>query len=182
MIEKKNSNKYIKIFVVILNVIGIICLIYFAIPFIKHDMTISNPNAMLAGYSWDLCGFILCLGLIPLIVANIMAYIYLDVKIKLLKLLFFIPSLVCLVLVSVYLFMSFTDEQDVYEPEFVSSAKCELNGKVYYYKVYKELDGTYSVSMDEKDRIPQSVIDYETPDEIFKSIEKYYIDNGGMCP
>ena len=74
MIKKKNSNKYIKIFVAILNVIGILCLIYFAIPFIKHDMTISNPNAMLASYSWDSCGFILTIGLIPLIIANIMAY------------------------------------------------------------------------------------------------------------
>src|SRR5574344_1622721 len=69
-----------------------------------------------------------------------------------------------------------------YKSELVSGMKCELNKKVYKYDIYKEPDGTYSVSMDEKDRIPQSVIDYETPDEIFKSIEKYYIDNGGMCP
>ena len=182
-ISKKQKNyKFIKVFVVILNIIGLSCLIYFAIPFLQHDMTIKNPNAMLAGYTWDSCGFILCLGLIPLIVANIMAYIFLDVKIKLLKLLYFIPSLICLILVSGYWFISFYNEEPKYKSELVTGMKCELNKKVYKYDIYKEPDGTYSVSMDEKDRIPQSVIDYETPDEIFKSIEKYYIDNGGMCP
>lgn len=182
MIKKKNSNKYIKIFVAILNVIGILCLIYFAIPFIKHDMTISNPNAMLASYSWDSCGFILTIGLIPLIIANIMAYIYINLKNKKFKILYFIPSLICLILVLSYLFLSFTDEEDTYKPELIGSFKCELNGNVYHYEVYKELDGTYSVEMDENDSIPQNVIDYDSPEKIFETIENYYKENGGMCP
>ena len=36
--------------------------------------------------------------------------------------------------------------------------------------------------MDEKDKIPLSVIDYSDKDTIINSIETYYKDNGGMCP
>lgn len=179
---KKEKNKYIKLFIIILNIIGSLCLLYFGIPFIKHDMTIKNPNAMLSSYSWDSCGFILTLGLIPLIVANVKAYIYVDLKNKKLKLLYFIPSLICLILVSCYLFISFTDDKETYKPELVGGIKCELNGKVHHYSVYKEQDGTYSLDMEDDDKIPQSVIDYESANKIFESIENYYKNNGGMCP
>lgn len=182
MLKKENDNKKIKIFVIILNVIGIICLVYFMIPFIKHDMTISNPNAMLAGYSWDACGFVLTLGLLPLVIANTMAYIFLKLKNKIFRILFYIPSLICLILVSIYLFMSFTDEEAVSDSKFIASSKCELNGKVYNYSVYEMQDETYSVEIDDKDKIPLSIIDYDSPKEIFESIEKYYKNNGGMCP
>lgn len=179
---KKNDTNFIKTFTVVLNIVGIVCLIYFAIPFVTHDMSIPFPPKMLGWYSWDTCGFVLTLGLTPLIVANIMAYTYINLKNKFLKALYFLPSLICLVLVCSYLFMSFGNEEKTYESEFISSMKCGLNGKVYYYKVYKELDGTYSLSMDDNDNIPQSAIDYESPEKIFESIENYYKDNGGMCP
>lgn len=180
--NKQNNYKYIKVFVILLNLIGIACLIYFAVPFVTHDMSIKNPNAMLAGYSWDSCGFVLTLGLIPLIIANTMAYVFLELKKKILKLLFFIPSLICLILVSGYLFISFYYEAETYEPELVGSMKCELKGKIYHYTVSKEMDGTYSVGMDEDDKMPLSVIEYETPEKIFDSIQNYYKDKGGMCP
>jgi len=180
--KKQNDYKYIKIFVAILNIIGIACLIYFAIPFIKHDTNIVNSNAMLASYSWNSCGFILTLGLVPLIIANTMAFIFFDLKKKILKGLFFIPSLICLVLVSGYLFISFNENEDIYEPESVGSAKCSLDGKEYHYILYKEKDGTYSSSMDEYDKIPSNVINYNSVEEWFDSIEKYYKDKGGICP
>lgn len=176
------NNKYIKLFIVILNIIGILCLIYFAIPFIKHDMSIPNPNAMLTGYSWDTCGFILTLGLIPLITTNTLEYICFKLKNKIFRILFYIPSLICLILVSIYLFMESNQKEPVNNSEFIASAKCELNGKVYHYSVYKEQDETYSLEMDDEDIIPQSVIDYDSPKTIFESIENYYKDNGGMCP
>ncbi len=179
MIKKKNDNKIEKILVIILNIVGIICLIYFSIPFLKHDMTIRNPNAMLASLAWDECGFVLTIGLIPLVIANAMAFIFSNMKKKILKILFFIPSLICLILVSSYLFMSFNTEEGSYTPELVDSAKYELNGKIYNYSIYKEQDGTYSVEMDDNDKIPQNVIDYESPEKIFETIENYYKDNGG---
>ena len=182
-ISKKQKNyKYIKIFVAILNIVGIVCLIYFAVPFIRHDTSIVNPNVMLASYSWDSCGFILTLGLLPLIIANTMAFIFFDFWKKILRILFFIPSLICLVLVSGYLFMSFNENEDTYEPELVSSVKCALDGNVYHYILYKEKDGTYSSSNDEHDKIPVNVINYNSIEEWSDSIETYYKDKGGMCP
>lgn len=180
--KKQNSCKYIKIFVAILNIIGVVCLIYFAIPFIRHDTSIVNSDAMLASYSWDSCGFILTLGLVPLIITNTMAFIFFDLEKKILKGLFFIPSLICLVLVLGYLFMSFNVNEDSYEPELVGSLKCTLDSKVYHYTLYKEKDGTYSSSMDEYDKIPSSVINYNSVEDWFDSIETYYKDKGGMCP
>ncbi len=93
------ENKWFKIFVIILNIIGIGCLIYFMIPYLRHDMSIPNPNSMLSSYSWDSSGFILLLGFIPLLIANVLAYIFINLKSRFLKLLFFIPSLVCLIIV-----------------------------------------------------------------------------------
>ena len=181
-ITKKQQNyKYIKIFVAILNILGIACLIYFSIPFLRHDTSINNTNAMLASYSWDSCGFILTLGLIPLIIANSMAFIFFDFKNKIIKSIFFIPSLICIILVSSYLFMSFNNE-DTYKSELVSSIKCALDEKVYHYYLYKEEDGTYSSSMDEYDKMPSNVINYESEEKWFDSIEKYYEEKGGMCP
>lgn len=152
-IGDKHAKKLLRILIIILNIIGIFCLIYFAIPFITHDMTIDSPNVMLGSYSWDTSGFILCLGLLPLIIANYFSYKIMKTQLKILS---FIPSLICLFLVIFYLFISFT--------------------------IIEETDGTYSLSMDENDKIPQNIIDYNSPNEIISSIEKYYKEKGGMCP
>ena len=180
--KKQNNYKYIKLFVIILNIIGVACLIYFAIPFIRHDASIVNPNAMLSSYSWDSCGFILTLGFIPLVIANTMAFIFLDLGKKILKSLFFIPSLICLILVSGYLFMAFNTNEDEYKSESVGSLKCVLDGEVYHYVLYKENDGTYSSSLNEDDKIPSNVINYNSVEEWHDSIETYYKNKGGMCP
>ena len=174
------KNKSIKkIIIIILNIIGIICLIYFLIPYLRHDMSITNPNAMISSYSYDSCGFILILGLIPLIIANILAYKYLDINNKL-KLLFFIPSLICLITVGHYLLIesNFNDEE---VKETVTSIKCELNGEVYEYNIYFE-NNEYSLGMDEHDNLPLSVVDYTSIDSITNSIENYYKKHGGSCP
>ena len=52
--KKQKDYKWFKIFVIILNIIGIGCLIYFSIPYLRHDMSVHNPNAMLTSYSWAL--------------------------------------------------------------------------------------------------------------------------------
>ena len=91
-----NNNKYFKIAIIVLNILGIICLILFSIPYIRHDMSIPNPNSMLATYSWDTCGFILTIGFIPLLAVNILAYLFLKTKKKYLQLFFYLPSILCL--------------------------------------------------------------------------------------
>lgn len=179
--KKQKDYKLFKIFIIILNVIGILCLIYFSITYLMHDNSISNPNAMLPTYTWDSCGFILTLGLIPLLVANIMAYIFIELKIKILKLLYFIPSIFCLIIVVHYLFFA-TEWKEEKAKDPIATIKCNLNDKFYVYKVYLEDNGEYSLGMEEDDELPLSVIDYTNEETIFESIERYYKNNGGMCP
>ena len=41
------QSKLILLIIIAINIIGIICLIYFAIPYLMHDITITNPESML---------------------------------------------------------------------------------------------------------------------------------------
>lgn len=102
------SNKTLSIVIVITNIIGILCLIYFAIPYLTHDTFVYNPDAMLPIEAWDSAGMTLSIGFIPLLISNIFAFMYLlkDKIKKLLRLLFFIPSLICFGLVVSYWIIS----------------------------------------------------------------------------
>ena len=99
------SNKPLSIIILIINSIGILCLIYFAIPYLTHNTTVYHPDAMLPAEAWDSAGMTLTVGFIPLLVANILAFMYVaKERIKLpLRLLYFIPSLTCICLVINYL-------------------------------------------------------------------------------
>ena len=92
--------------IISLNIIGLICLIYFAVPYILHDTSIPNPDAMLPMYRWEGAAIALLVGTIPLIVVNILAFIYVwKEKIKLpARLLFFLPGIICISLAASYLF------------------------------------------------------------------------------
>lgn len=98
------SNKNLSIVIIIINIIDILCLIYFAIPYLIRDTFVYNPDAMLPVEAWDSAGMTLTIGFIPLLIANIFAFMYvLKDKIKKpLRLLFFIPSLICFGLVVSY--------------------------------------------------------------------------------
>ena len=98
------SNKPLSIIILIINIIGILCLIYFAIPYLTHNTTVYHPDAMLPAEAWDSAGMTLTVGFIPLLIANIFAFMYVArERIKLpLRLLYFIPSLICICLVVSY--------------------------------------------------------------------------------
>ena len=99
---RKLGNKII----ISLNIIGLICLIYFAVPYILHDTSIPNPDAMLPMYRWEGAAIALLVGTIPLFVANLLAFIFVwKERIKLpARILFFLPGIICLSLVASYLF------------------------------------------------------------------------------
>ena len=101
------TNKTLSIAIIVINVMGLLCLIYFAILYLTHDTFIYNPDAMLPIEVWDKAGMTLTIGFIPLLIANIFAFLYIlkDKIKKPLRLLFFIPSLICLFLVISYWFI-----------------------------------------------------------------------------
>lgn len=98
------KNRIWEILIVILNVIGILCLIYEAIPYVAHDTTIPNPDAMLPMQEWESAGILLTIGLIPLGVANLLAFFFVwkDRLKGLRRIWFFAPAMVCFVLVASY--------------------------------------------------------------------------------
>ena len=91
--------------IISLNIIGLICLIYFAVPYILHDTSVPNPDAMLPMYRWEGAAIALMVGTIPLIVANLLAFNFVwKERIKLpTRILFFLPGIICLSLVVSYL-------------------------------------------------------------------------------
>ena len=96
------ENKTLSVLIIIINLIGVICLIYFAIPYLIHDTVILYPDAMLPVEAWDRAGMILTVGLIPLLVANILGFLFVKIKQKCIKLILFIPSVICFVIVISY--------------------------------------------------------------------------------
>lgn len=96
------ENKTLSFIIIIINVIGIVGLIYFAIPYLTHDTTIVNPAAMLPGEAWDWAGMALTFGFIPLLAANVLNFLFVRVKQKYVRFLFFIPSAICFMIVLSY--------------------------------------------------------------------------------
>ena len=96
------ERKTLSLLIIVINVIGVICLIYFAIPYLTHNTTIANPDAMLPAEAWDSAGMTLTFGFIPLLVANVLNFIFVKVKQKFVRFLFFIPSVICFIIVISY--------------------------------------------------------------------------------
>ncbi len=100
------TNKTLFAAIIGINIIGVICLIYFAVPFIAHDTAVNNPDAMLPVEAWDAAGMALTIGLIPLTVVNISGYFFVAFREKAVRLLWFLPSIFCLTMVISYLALS----------------------------------------------------------------------------
>lgn len=61
-----------------------------------------NPTAMLSGEAWDWAGMALTFGFIPLLAANILNFLFVRVRQKCVRFLFFIPSTICFMIVLSY--------------------------------------------------------------------------------
>ncbi len=96
------TNKTIIGIISLVNLIGIGCLVYFAIPYLTHNTVVQNPDAMLPSEAWDSAGMTLTIGLLPLILANTLGYIFVKCQNKLIRLMWFIPSIICFIIVISY--------------------------------------------------------------------------------
>lgn len=85
-----------EIFTVILNLLGIACLVYLAVLYFTKAVGEPNPEAMIPMKKWEASGFMMTVGFFPLLIANILAQELLSRRgwgsARLLALL---PSLVC---------------------------------------------------------------------------------------
>lgn len=96
------TNKFFTAILIGLNLAGAVCLIYFAVPYLTHDTQIPHPDAMLPEQRWDMAGMSLTMGTIPLLIANLLGFLLVKVKKNQLRILFFLPSAICIALVAHY--------------------------------------------------------------------------------
>lgn len=101
-----SDKKQISLLIIIGNVIGIICLIYLGTMYLTHNHAFVNIKTMFPIEMWDFAGMMLCIELLPLTVANILAYLNLEIKKKAIKFAFFIPGFLCLLMVISYILES----------------------------------------------------------------------------
>lgn len=80
------------ILTILLNLAAIFCLIWFAVPYIQHDTTVPNPDAMLPMETWDGAGMMLTFGLLPMLAANTLGFLFFPKEKPLLRLLCYLPT------------------------------------------------------------------------------------------
>ena len=98
----KQTKSILSRLIIALNIVGVVCLIYFAIPYVTHNVTIKYPDAMLPMEAWDRAGVALTFGFIPLLIANILCFVVVKTKQKFVPFLYFIPSVMCLIIALSY--------------------------------------------------------------------------------
>ena len=102
-----SEKKPLSVLLILLNLAAVCCLVYLAVPYLAHDTTVNNPDAMLPMERWDGSGMALTFGLLPMIAANICGYLFaLKKEKKLLRLLFLLPGIAELVFTAHYWIIS----------------------------------------------------------------------------
>ena len=90
--------------IVAANIVGIIFLAYFLIPFLMHDTTVNSPTAVLPfKEAWDSAGMVITIALVPLFALNLAAFYTLKRRRELYNILFFVPSFICFVAMLSYI-------------------------------------------------------------------------------
>ena len=128
-----------ELFILIINIIGLLFLIACAIPYLTHDTRIPHPDSMLPAERWDDGGIGLTVGLIPLIIVNVLAFMRVEKeKIKKpVRLLFLLPSLICLILVLHYFSDGALSRAESTRKPLISVAiKYKDDAEVQYRQIY----------------------------------------------
>lgn len=133
--NKKRGN----LFILTVNIIGLLFLISCAIPYLTHDTRVLHPNSMLPVERWDDAGVGMAVGLIPLIIVNLLAFRRVG-KEKIKKparLLFLLPSVLCLVLVAHYFTTgALSRAESTRKPLINVAIKYKDDSEVQYRQIY----------------------------------------------
>ena len=99
-----NEKKIFSILALAVNILALIFLFVIAFPYLSHDTTITNPDAMLPMESWDRSGMLMTFSFFPILFADTLGFVFsLEMTEKIyLRLLHFIPALSCLIMVLTY--------------------------------------------------------------------------------
>ena len=88
-----HENKKRAAALILLNLAAVACLVFCILPYVRHDTAVANPDAMLPFEAWDGAGWMLTLGIGPMVFANLFGFLYILKKETpiALRLLFFLP-------------------------------------------------------------------------------------------
>lgn len=99
----KNKKSIVLVAIVAINILGIVFLAYFLIPYLLHDTSINEIKSNIQLQAWDSAGLILTIGFIPLAAANFAAFFVLKKRHESKNILFFIPSFICFMAMMSYI-------------------------------------------------------------------------------
>ena len=177
-ITKKQKNyNIIRSFIIALYIFGILCLLYFAIPYILHNINIFDITGAFSSNDWLGFGYALIILIIPLLIINLLTYIFVDLKNKKMKLLFFIPTVICLLCVAHY-FLFIVDWNEEKSAKPIAVFECHVNKNTYKYKYYS---GEGWSTADHDNDIHSAEIDTTSEETFFQSVNEYYKSIGGSC-
>ena len=99
-----NEKKILSIAFLAVNIFALILLLIIAFPYLSHDTTITNPDAMLPMESWDRAGMLMTFSFFPILFADTLGFMLSSEMTEkmYLRLLHFIPALTCLIMVLTY--------------------------------------------------------------------------------
>ena len=95
--EQNKRITWLDIAILIVNLLGIGCLIWFGGLYLSHSTHIAYPEAMLPMPDWERGGTALVIGTLPMLAANAMAFLFPGRKLLpgKTRLLCFLPALIC---------------------------------------------------------------------------------------
>lgn len=97
------NGKVFSMIILILNSIGVLLLLFYGVPLLTHDTTVMNPDAMLPFEEWDRAGMMLTVLFFPLTIVDTLWFLMEKARHRAVRAFCFAPSVLCLILVLVYL-------------------------------------------------------------------------------
>ena len=182
---KKNRIKYkkkdrLRTVVIVVNIIAILFLIYFGLCYISYIESINNPKANILFPKWEGGALVLLIGLIPMIITNLLAFKYVYLDNNRLRYLFFIPSIITILIVGRFLFKTFTYNNSLDKSNLVRTIRCKKDDGYLDYQIFRDNNGTYALGRDTLDK-EIIEIDYTSEDSIINSIINYYKKKDSHC-
>ena len=87
---------------ILLNAVGCLYLVYCGYLFLSGSTVVDASDAMLPMERWERGGWLLTIGTIPLIIANVLGYEFIQYGSKKYRRFIFIPSVICIILVACF--------------------------------------------------------------------------------
>ena len=99
-----NEKKILSILFLIVNILAFIFLGIISYPYLIHDTTVANPDAMLPMKNWDRAGMLMTFGFFPITSIGLLSFSFSGELVEkiYIRILNFLPALTCLVMVLTY--------------------------------------------------------------------------------